>query len=260
MAAMKLSDFMDMSHLQKIQDTFSQATGLAAIAVDTDGNYITKGSGFTDFCSKQTQGCQEGTRRCQKCTADGQGVYECHAGLMEFSVDIVLNGQKLGRLIGGQVFTREPDEEALSALATELGIDPDSYIRAAHKVPVRTEATVQAAVSLLNDMVNILIVQEYMSATEYKKIHVWEEEIANATETVTRIKENTRELESIASKQTIMALNASIETARVGAAGAGFGIIAKQMGTFSKQSTEIYKKITQDANRIAESIHKMNET
>lgn len=257
---MKLSDFMDMSHLQKIQDTFSQATGLAAIAVDTDGNYITKGSGFTDFCSKQTQGCPEGARRCQKCTADGQGIFECHAGLMEFSVDIVLNGQKLGRLIGGQVFSREPDEEKLTALASELGIDPDTYIRSARKVPVSTEQTIRAAVSLLNDMVNILIVQEYMSATEYKKIHVWEEEIANATETVTRIKENTRELESIASKQTIMALNASIETARVGAAGAGFGIIAKQMGTFSKQSIEIYKKITQDANRIAESIHKMNET
>lgn len=53
---MKLSDFMDLSHLQKIQDTFSQATGLAAIAVDMDGSYMTKGSGFTDFCNKQTQG------------------------------------------------------------------------------------------------------------------------------------------------------------------------------------------------------------
>lgn len=257
---MKLSDFMDLSHLQKIQDTFSQATGLAAIAVDTEGNYITKGSGFTDFCMKQTQGCQEGARRCQKCNADGQDVYECHAGLMEFSIDIVLNGEKLGRLIGGQVFSREPDEEKLTALATELGIDPSTYIRAARKVPVRTESSIRAAVSLLHDMVNILIVQEYMSATEYKKIHVWEEEIANATETVARIKENTKELEAIASKQTIMALNASIETARVGAAGAGFGIIAKQMGAFSKQSTQIYKKITQDANSIAESIHKMNET
>lgn len=257
---MKLSDFMDISHLQKIQDTFSQATGLAAIAIDMDGNHITKGSGFTDFCTKQTQGCQEGSKRCQKCTAAGQGVYECHAGLMEFSVDIVLNGEKLGRLIGGQVFSREPDEEKLTAIATELGIDPDVYIRAAHRVPVRPEPAIRAAVSLLHDMVNILVVQEYMSATEYKKIHVWEEEIASATETVARIKENTKELESIASKQTIMALNASIETARVGAAGAGFGIIAKQMGTFSKQSTEIYKKITQDANSIAESIHKMNET
>lgn len=257
---MKLSDFMDISHLQKIQDTFSQATGLAVIAVDMDGNYMTKGSGFTDFCTKQTQGCLEGSKRCQKCMAAGQGIYECHAGLMEFSIDIILNGEKLGRMIGGQVFSREPDDEKLTAVAEELGVDPEVYIRAAHKVPVRTEPSIRAAVSLLTDMVNILVVQEYMSATEYKKIHVWEEEIANATETVARIKENTKELEGIASKQTIMALNASIETARVGAAGAGFGIIAKQMGTFSKQSTEIYKKITQDANSIAESIHKMNET
>jgi methyl-accepting chemotaxis protein len=103
-----------------------------------------------------------------------------------------------------------------------------------------------------------MVHQEYMSATEYKKIHVWEKEIANATETVAEIKRNTKELESIASKQTIMALNASIETARVGAAGAGFGIIAKQMGDFSKKSAEIYKQITEDANRISESIVKMN--
>lgn len=127
-------------------------------------------------------------------------------------------------------------------------------------MPVRSEKAIRAAASLLSNVVNRMVLQEYLSATEYKKIHVWEKEIANATETVARIKENTRELEGIASKQTIMALNASIETARVGAAGAGFGIIAKQMGTFSKQSTEIYKKITQDANSIAESIHKMNET
>ena len=40
---MKLSDFMDMSHLQEVQDAFSAATGLAAIAIDTEGNYITKG-------------------------------------------------------------------------------------------------------------------------------------------------------------------------------------------------------------------------
>ena len=156
---MKLSDFMDMSHLQKIQDTFSQATGLAVIAVDMDGNYITRESGFTDFCTKQTQGCQEGARRCQKCTAAGQGVYECHAGLMEFSIDIVLNGEKLGHLTGGQVFSREPDEEKLAALAEELELDPNAYVRAAQKVPVRPEPSIRAAVSLLNDMVNILFVQ-----------------------------------------------------------------------------------------------------
>lgn len=257
---MKLSDFMDMAHLQELQDAFSEATGLAAIAIDAEGNYITKGSGFTDFCMKYTRGCTEGAKRCQKCDADGKGVYECHAGLMDFSNDIILKGEKVGAIIGGQVLPREPDEEKFRAIAEELGIDPGTYVRAVQKVPVRTEKAIRAAASLLGDVVNRMVLQEYMDATEYKKIHVWEKEIANATETVTRIKENTRELESIASKQTIMALNASIETARVGAAGAGFGVIAKQMGAFSKQSTDIYKKITEDANSIAESIHKMNET
>ena len=86
---MKLTDFMDISQLQKIQDSFSDATGLAAIAVDNDGNYITKGSNFTDFCMKLTRGCPEGAKRCQKCDATGHGTYECHAGLMDFYIDIV---------------------------------------------------------------------------------------------------------------------------------------------------------------------------
>ena len=61
---MKLTDFMDLKILQKIQDAFSDATGLAAIAVDNDGKYITEGSNFTDFCMKYTRGCAEGSKRC----------------------------------------------------------------------------------------------------------------------------------------------------------------------------------------------------
>ena len=49
---MELKDFMDVSKLQKIQDDFSNATGLAAITVGINGEYLTKGSNFTDFCMK----------------------------------------------------------------------------------------------------------------------------------------------------------------------------------------------------------------
>lgn len=255
---MKLTDFMDLSILQRIQDDFSSATGLAAIAVDNEGNYITKGSNFTDFCMKYTRGSAEGARRCVKCDTECTGTYECHAGLMDFSVDIVLNGEKLGSVIGGQVLPKEPDEEKFAAIAEELGIDPKTYIAAVKKVPVRPQKSIYAASALLEDVVNRIVLQEYMNSTQYKKLSVWENEITNATETIGEIKKCTKELESIASKQTIMALNASIETARVGAAGAGFGIIAKQMGEFSKKSSEIYKQITDSANKISISIEKMN--
>ena len=46
---MDLREFMDMKKLQKIQDDFSNATGLAAIAVGKDGEYLTEGSNFTEF-------------------------------------------------------------------------------------------------------------------------------------------------------------------------------------------------------------------
>ena len=54
---MELKDFMDLSKLQEIQDNFSNATGLAAIAVGIHGEYLTEGSNFTDFCMKYTRGC-----------------------------------------------------------------------------------------------------------------------------------------------------------------------------------------------------------
>ena len=44
---MKIKDFMDLDKLQSIQDQFSDATGLAVIIVDTEGNYVTRGSNFT---------------------------------------------------------------------------------------------------------------------------------------------------------------------------------------------------------------------
>ena len=98
---MKISDFMDMNELQKIQDQFSDATGLAAIAVDAEGNYITEGSNFNDFCMKYTRNSPEGNRRCVKCDNECTGTYYCHAGLMDFASDIVVNGEKVGAIIGG---------------------------------------------------------------------------------------------------------------------------------------------------------------
>ena len=53
---MELKDFMNMNKLQEIQNNFSEATGLAAIAVGKNGEYITEGSNFTDFCMKYTRG------------------------------------------------------------------------------------------------------------------------------------------------------------------------------------------------------------
>lgn len=52
---MNIRDFMDLQKMQEVQDEFSNATGLAAIAIDNDGQYLTEGSNFTDFCNEVYQ-------------------------------------------------------------------------------------------------------------------------------------------------------------------------------------------------------------
>lgn len=255
---MELKDFMDMKKLQEIQDAFSNATGLAAIAVGMDGEYITEGSNFTDFCMKYTRGSAEGNRRCVKCDNECTGTYFCHAGLMDFSVDIVLNGEKVGAIIGGQVLPSEPDDEQFRATARELGIDEDAYIAALHKVPVSTETRIRASADLLGNMVNQLVNLEYFKSTNGDRLSQLSNEVQHATEVIQTINTNTHALKSIANKQKMLSLNASIEAARSGEAGVGFAVVAKSMGELSSQSATIYSDIEKSVAEVTGSINNLS--
>lgn len=254
---MDIRDFMDLNKLQLLQDKFSDATGLAAIAVDNKGEYITEGSNFTDFCMKYTRSSAEGNRRCIKCDNECTGTYYCHAGLMDFSTDIVVEGQKLGAMIGGQILPNEPDEEKFRETAKELGIDPDTYIRALKKVPVSNEKKIRAAAELLGLMVNQLVNLEYVRSHNVGKLNELSGEIQHATEIIDTINNNTHSLKSIANKQKMLSLNASIEAARSGEAGVGFAVVAKSMGDLSSQSATIYGDIEKSVIEVTSSIEKL---
>lgn len=60
-----LTDLIDVSTLQKIQDAFSKMTGMAALTTDADGKPVTEGSNFTDYCMKYTRQSKEGCARCE---------------------------------------------------------------------------------------------------------------------------------------------------------------------------------------------------
>lgn len=251
---MELKDFMDLSKLQQIQDNFSNATGLAAIAVGKNGEYLTEGSNFTDFCMKYTRGSAEGNRRCVKCDNECSGTYFCHAGLMDFSVDIVVNGEKIGAIIGGQVLPKEPDEEEFRRTARELGIDPEQYIQALRKVPVSTESRIRASANLLGIVVNQLVNLEYYKQHNAGRFSTLQDEVKHATGLIQTINDNTSHLKAIASKQRILSLNASIEAARSGEAGAGFAVVAKSMQDLSNQSSVIYNDIEKSVSEITDTI------
>lgn len=266
---MDIRELVDLEELEAIQAAWANATGLAAVFVDTQGEYITGEYNFTDFCIKLTRGSQEGLRRCVDTDQNGlkkacleKGCYKCHAGLMDFAYPIVIHETEevVMTAMGGQAFPSDQpvDEEAFRKIAEEIGVDPDDYIEALHRVPSMPEAKIRACADLLGMVIDIFVNQKYMDYKEESKMAAYAENLDKINGVIDRIEDNSRKLTKIASKEGILALNSAIEAARLGTAGASFSILAKQQSDLSKQSGEIYEQIGNDINIISEAVNEMN--
>lgn len=241
---MKIQEFCDMKKFEGIMSNWAKATGLATVAVGTDGKYISTCYNFTDFCIKLTRGCSEGRKRCEHCDATGKGVYECHAGLIDFGIPIMLNdGTVLGNIIGGQVLPEQPNENKFRETAKELGINPDQYIRALNKVTVKTREEIESAANLLGDVINMFVQSSYIEYMNSNIIHELEGGISKIVNDVANVTSETKNLKSFASKQKILALNASIEAARAGEHGKGFEVVAKEVQKLADNMRETSENI-----------------
>ena len=250
---MKLQDFCDMQKFEEIMRNWAQSTGLATVAVGSDGEYISQCYNFTDFCIKLTRGSEEGCKRCEKNDREGKGVYSCHTGLVDFGIPITLDdGTVLGSVIGGQVLPEQPDEERFRQTARDLGIDEEEYIRALHKVNVKTRAQIEASANLLGDVINMFVRASYATKQNQRIFTDLREGISRAAEQIVVANESTKQIDSFSKRQKMLALNASIEAARTGEAGRGFAVVAKEvqalaqgMGVTSVQITEALKVVTE---------------
>ena len=61
----KLTDYIDKDILQKIQDSCSDMTGLAALTTNADGTAVTEGSNFCRFCMELNRKCPLGNQLCE---------------------------------------------------------------------------------------------------------------------------------------------------------------------------------------------------
>ena len=173
----KLIDLIDVDILQKIQDGFSELTGMAALITDEEGIPVTTGSNFCDYCKKYTRMSEIGRVNCEECDKEGalvtlkEGrpfIYSCHAGLYDYAVPILLEDRFIGSFVGGQVLTRPLDKDFLRRTAVGLGIDEDEYIEAAESILIKSKDEIQTAAKLLYYMGNVISDMAYKS-NEYLK-------------------------------------------------------------------------------------------
>ncbi len=258
---MKIQDFCDMNKFEQIMKNWANSTGLATVAVDADGKYISDCYNFTEFCIDLTRGSAEGKKRCEQCDREeGHGVYPCHAGLVDFGIPITLeDGTVLGSIIGGQVLPENPDEEKFRQTARELGIDEDKYIKALKKVNVKTKEQIDASANLLGDVINMFVRASYANWKNENLVGELKGGIAKAAEQIEEATDKTKEIDGYSKRQQILALNASIEAARAGDQGKGFAVVATEVQKLARDmatSSEAIKKIL---GQLSHTINNLNQ-
>ena len=256
----RIEDFCDMKKFEDIMKNWAMSTGLATVAVGADGKYISECYNFTEFCIDLTRGSAEGRRRCEKCDREGKGVYSCHAGLVDFGIPITLDdGTVLGSVIGGQVLPEHPDDDAFRKTAGELGIDAEAYVRALHKVNVKTREEIEAAATLLGDVINMFVRASYTSAVNKRLLDKLQTGIQECGEYIDDASEKTQKIEEFSGRQRILALNAAIEAARAGEAGRGFTVVASEVQKLADGMSQASSQIVDSLRKLSKNIHELNE-
>lgn len=130
LASKAIADYVDIEELQKIQDSCAEALGIALVISDYRGVPVTRMSGFTRHCALGRSDPAFG-QMCERCDAFGgiraatgdsrPCIYRCHVGLVDFAVPIIVDGNYLGAVLGGQVKLQDPPAQGLP----EVGLDSD---------------------------------------------------------------------------------------------------------------------------------------
>lgn len=297
-----LLDVIDRSTLQSLQDAFAEATGMAALATDATGA-VTQLSCPTEFCMNLTRKSSIGCERCNKCDLQGgsessrtgrPSVYYCHGGLVDFAAPIMLNGRHIGSLIGGQVLTEEPDDDKFRKIAREIGVDPEKYVRAVHKVKIVPKKQIDSAANLLYQMANALSEVGYQRAIAQaqasrgsnvvdgitQQLDDINKQTTSAVETIHSLADNfnaikdaaaasakavastdsiVKTIENSSTQLTLIGFNASIEAKRAGVAGAGFNVIAQEVRSLSDKNTKQAAEIESTLNGIKKAMNAIND-
>lgn len=162
-----LEELFNLGDIQKLQDQFSRATGVASVITDTQGKPLTEPSNFTCFCMEVVRGTEQGLKNCFKSDAtlgrpskDGPIVQTClSGGLWDAGASISVGGKHIASWLIGQVRDETQTEEGIRDYAREIGADEEKAVAAFRQVPRMSreqfDHCAQALYTLANQLSNI---------------------------------------------------------------------------------------------------------
>ncbi|WKY43638.1 PocR ligand-binding domain-containing protein [Eubacteriaceae bacterium ES2] len=133
----------DLGDLQKLQQEFADATGVASVITHVDGTPITVPSNFTRLCEGIIRKTDKGRHNCYQSDAvigaynpEGPIIKQClSGGLWDAGAAITVGGKHVANWLIGQVRDENVHSDKLLSYAHEIGADEDDMVKAFNEVP-----------------------------------------------------------------------------------------------------------------------------
>lgn len=208
MSKIKFEDLFNIDDIQRLQEEFTEATGVASIITHTDGIPITSPSNFCRLCSNIIRKSPKGLENCFKSDAvvgsfnpDGPIVQTClSGGLWDAGAGISVGGQHIANWLIGQVRDETQTEESMIKYAQDIGVDEQTFIKAFREVPSMSHEQfckiAKMLFTLANQLSNIAYknLQQAKLISDRKKV----EEARIASMWLSQIMENSSQSQIIA--------------------------------------------------------------
>ncbi len=139
----RFEDIFDLDDLQRFQNLFSDATGVASIITYPDGTPITKPSNFCHLCQNIIRKTEKGLANCIHSDAviggkhsSGPIIKKClSGGLWDAGAGITVGGKHIANWLIGQVRIEDLDKKEISRYIDEIGADKKEFMDALAEVP-----------------------------------------------------------------------------------------------------------------------------
>lgn len=151
------SDIFDLNDIQRIQDLFADATGVASIITHTDGTPITRPSNFCRLCNEIIRKTEIGLTNCLKSDSEigkpnlsGPSILPCLSGDLWYAgVSIIVGGTHIANWLIGPVKNEEPDHTQMLQYAKEISADQKDFMIALEEVPLMSKEKFEKVAQML---------------------------------------------------------------------------------------------------------------
>ena len=231
-------ELFDMDFMQRFQDSLARSGGMSVAIVSTNGSAVTRPTDWSGFTSKRPSGSKSSTVK-----SDGQG-------RVAFEAPVMLDGVQLGSVFGEMPGTERQAEEAAEAFALAIGeLAKLGYMQFHLCHMYKT----------ISDTINHVSASMQELAASARDVDSNQQQLSKGIQGVAEISDKiddfTSLVRNIAKQTRLLGLNASIEAARAGAAGAGFAVVSDEIGKLANNSNDAVDKIQSFTGRIGEAVN-----